>query len=1309
VLDGFRPAEAPRDLVARFVAPLAGLLFLRWAAFMEAEAEAISAFNDTPFSPGLPEALRQASWNLGHGLATRLYGGVLGGGLRRGLTPNKYVVAAAPIVQEGAERHEEAFASLVEWVARLRFESADEREAAAVAFDDVLARVVEGQGKHGGEFTTPQQVVDLMVELVDPKPGDRVYDPCFGVGGLLVEAARRLRRATASEAPRHWSEVRNNGIFGVEINAASFVIGLCRVVLVGIDNPGLEIGDTLERPLPRHRAAEGFDCILAAPPWGSKSPGVSSWQYPVSTRSIENLFLQHVMAHLRPGGRAVIALPERTLFRTGADRQVRRALLQDFRVDGVISLPTGAFAPSTSIPSSLVVFRRDKPRADVRFVQIPPKSWDTATGGSNLGDGQGSRTGPVALLREVSDVVSRNKELRADDLGLGIDAWAVPVGTLAARDFELLAKRAGTEQLEATLERLSAADSDLRLASLDQVAEVFQGVSYDRKLTTERRQANVLAPLVRVGDVSEHRVRPPTLFFTDNAEQRIRDEQRLRPGDMLITISGTVGKIGMVEEGREVVGALATKSLVVIRPSMGLTAAFLAALLRSPAYQEWFAGHARGSTIQHVSVRTLRKLPVPVPPVPVQDAVVRKLSSGGDAMGLLLRLATGGTSDPITAWLERPPVVAAMAEERLSTDAARMLSSVAHELEQLRSLRNRVVHDKTTDASRALATWLSIAPEIGEILARVDSIPEGTPRLAVLELARGRIANAERALAEVGRTLDRGGDALAHRVLFFTHVLEELVDRAAGAMLESVKLQLRPSPSEVRVGVPTGVELRLTNLSRGALRNLQVATTPDVGKGTIEYLAEGSDASVPLTVQALDAGEAFKFTVRWSGVRLDGRTDQDEETLELHVKSAREDVLAGGLGPSPYIVGNPVDREEMFYGRHDVLAEIRRQLGSTTHANVVLLEGNRRTGKTSILRQLQKKDALPGWVAVLCDFQGGEGDESRPGISTRNVYRLLAKVVGMDLFEAGVRTWFPGEPEARSSRPFKDEFRETLSRAFASEHPFEVFEQYLSAALAAARPRRVVLMLDEFDKLQEGIDSGVTSPQVPENIRHLLQHHAGLSAILTGSRRLKRLREEYWSVLFGIGHRIGISGLPFEDARRLVTEPVKGRLSYLATARDLIVELCAGQPFLIQSLCNWVFDRAAVSGERTITPDAVNNAADEMVRDNEHFRTLWDYAETHRRRLVLTLCKRLEEEPDPVTLELLFAKLEALRVYVARESQVGDDLKSLQELELVEFDKSYRGGTYRITVPLLGLWIQRSIDFEDAAARAREEAQEAQP
>lgn len=1285
-------------------APLASLLVLRWAAFVEGELEAIALFNEQQVLHTLPQGLRAAAWKSSLAI-DRLKSEIDVIQPRHDLAYAKYVSAVSPIVRRALTGSPELLRELIAWISEIDFDSAHGRAFAATTFEELLAMSLAKQRRQGGEFTTPREVAAFMVELVDPKPGERIYDPCFGFGGLLVDSAHRMRRAAAMESPDRWEEVRSQGIFGVELNQSSYVIGLCRVLLSGVDQPGLELGDALERPLPRNRAVEGFDVILAAPPWGGRSSDTQSRQYPVPTGGIENLFLQHVMANLRPGGRAVVALPESTLFRTGPDRHVRKSLLDGFSIEGVVSLPSGAFSPYTAIASSLVVFRRDTPRSDVRFIQISSKAWqargaeDTATPNGYV-NGLSQPQHTTGLPRDIAAVLRHKSAPSIDDLGQGVDVWSVPVCSLAARDFELLAKRTGTEELETTLERLTAADKDLKVVTLDKTAQVFQGVSYDKKLTTDRRNADMLAALVRVGDISESTIKHPTLFFTREADSRVREEQRLSPADILITTSGTVGKIGVVEDGSELVGALATKSLVVIRPGDGATPAFLTALLRAPIYQEWFAGHARGSTIRHLSVRTLRKLRIPVPPVPIQEAVLRNLSSGGDALSLLLRFISSGTSDPIAAWLEQPPILATISGKDISSDPVKTLAALGKEFLGLRRLRNQAAHLEAPEVPESLTAWLLAAVEVGAVLDNIDEIPEGSPRLAALELAKTKLVAARHGVVEED-------SPVANRLQAFVIAAERLVERAAHTMLGPGKMRLRTIPAEIAVAVPTEVKLEITNESNMALRRIEVVTAPDVGGGTSGYVAEGATASFPLTLHALDAANTFKIDVRWSGVRLDGAPVHGEQTVELLVKSTRDDVLTADIGPSPYIVGNPVDREEMFFGRSDVIDRIKRQLGTATNANVILLEGNRRTGKTSILRQLKKSDALPGWIAVYCSFQDAEGDESRPGISTKNVYRLMARMIGWSLYDAGIHTWFPGVPPADGHAPFKVEFRKALNQAFKCEHPFEVFEEYLASALAAAKPHRVLLMLDEFDKLQEGIDSGVTSPQIPENIRHILQHHEGLSAILTGSRRLKRLREEYWSALFGLGYRLGISALPLEDAERLVSEPVSSRLQYLPAARKRLVDLCARQPFLIQSLCNRVFERAAESGDRTVTVAGVEEASTEMVRDNEHFRTLWGYAQTHRRRLLLALCERLAGEPDAVNLELLSTKLENLGVQVSRETELGDDLEYLRELELVELDMSYRGGTYRVAVPLLGKWIRTSIDFDDAVARARDEAQEA--
>ena len=1401
ILDTARSRGESADVSPDFMLGLlAGLLIAKWAAHDESEREALAAFEERAFTPGLSDALRLSAWdasspNHADTFAEALWGMTTGSGIES--VAARYVTHVAPLVIRAVESSREMYERLLGWVRQLDLGAPDGRTLAAHLFDDVLRMTLDKQGKLIGEFVTPEPVAALMLSLADPKSGDRIYDPCFGFGELLVGAARRLSGAAWFASPHHRADVQVAEIFGVEINRVAHAVGLCRALLAGVDRPGLGLGDALERPLPRDRSAGGFDCILAAPPWGERTKHPSAGRFRFPSRNTESLFLLHVMANLRPGGQAVVVLPERALSRN-RDGRLRKVLLSEYSVDAVVSLPEGVFSPWTGVAMNLVVFRHATPRPTVRFVSISPRAWEERTsddGGDQVRDedrseshyaaacghgfpdretamggagsaiaksgediGSGKRRVPrIGLLWHLSELFRSRHEMPADPLLPGVEIWDVPVRELAQRDYELVAKKSGSEALDAEIERLVALDPSLKVERLERVAEVYAGPSYAHRFTTRNSETNdivrdllragdvgqrvepeqrrhIVAGLLRAGDVVDTVVRPwesgilpPSLFLTEEGEDRLREKDYLRPLDIVVTMSGAVGKVVLFPttsiQIKEVPGltssdgdkgfiahglvpltpVVATRSLAVARAGERVEPRFLAELLRSPVYRNWLSGHARGTTIQQLQVRTLRKLPVPVPPLEVQYTVCDELAgSGGDAMAVLVRLLSRAADDPVAVWLETP-LVAQLVSGMATGEYARGMKGLVAAADALRSLidRTRRLPDPASLESSDLwfRAWLDIAREAAAALDDVASVPRGAGLLAVLGVALSR-------LREALHTLDGTEGATVGRLGIFTRTMIRFAEEEIRAMQESITLDVGVEPAEVVVGAVSEVRLRLTNTSSVPLRNLRVETWPAVGTGRIPYLSDGEIRDVPLTIHPHAGTQLLQIAVSWQASRLDGATVRGEAEVSLRVLSTRAVVRSGDLGKSPYIVGNPVDRREMFFGRADVIDRIQRQLGASNHANVILLEGNRRTGKTSILRQLGKEDVLPGWIPVYCSFQDAEGDGAKAGITTRNVFRLLARRTGWTLGDAGVETWFPGLPKREPGRPFKLAFRAALDRVFADGGaPFEAFEIYIAAAIEAASPRRILLMLDEFDKLQEGIDTGITSPQVPENIRHLLQHQPGLSAIITGSRRLKRLREEYWSALFGLGYRIGISALPRDDARRLVTEPVAGSLGYLPQARDRLVELCARHPFLVQSLCNRVFERAASGGDRTITVAAVEEAATEMVRDNEHFRTLWGYAGTARRRLLLALCDRLAEGPDAVNLDLFGVKLQEHGVPLRRASELAGDIEELRELELLDFDDSYRGGTYRLSVPLMARWLRMNEDFKALVLRAKQEAE----
>ena len=254
---------------------------------------------------------------------------------------------------------------------------------------------------------------------------------------------------------------------------------------------------------------------------------------------------------------------------------------------------------------------------------------------------------------------------------------------------------------------------------------------------------------------------------------------------------------------------------------------------------------------------------------------------------------------------------------------------------------------------------------------------------------------------------------------------------------------------------------------------------------------------------------------------------------------------------------------------------------------------------------------------------------------------------------------------------------------------FSDFRDYLEVVLNVLDRQGLglVLMLDEFDKLQEGIDNGVTAPQVPENIRFLIQTYPRFSAILTGSRRLRRLREEHWSALYGLGTSIQVTALDLDYARRIVTEPVKGKLTYSPEAIERVIVVTARQPYLLQCLCNRIFDFAAQTKTRSITLSVVEQACAALVRDNEHFASLWDYARSDRRRLILMLCAEHAGRADLVAFGELQELLTQRGVEVTNES-LDTDLSHLRELELIDLVGKIGDGHYQLTIPLMGAWIE---------------------
>lgn len=1319
-------SASPRDVVL----PAAILLFLRWLEHDEAEQAAVAIFEGREYPPSLPEEL---SWRVlrtkrGLELARYLDEIMLPTALvqTEGTSREKYLreVIQPKMQQEMAHPYGQAIRqlalawpklqalpeavrdALVQLVDELPFERQEDRQQG----EQLLAAMIRQGSTARSAFYTPQAAADLMIEVARPQPGERIYDPCFGSGSLLVTAARRLREESSRFPARQWEDIQRNSIFGVDHYPPAYFVGLVRVILAGIEHPGLELGDVLQRPRIRSLAREGFDCILAVPPWRKLERGYSSaGSFDIPTTSSEGLFLQHIAASLRPGGRAVVALPTSFLFSAGSEKRVRKMLLEDFRVDGVIGLPANVFKPYTNIESNLLVFSRSKPVESVRFL----------TCSALRGAGAKADAPEAQSPSQVASTFLLSKRAK--------DAWSTPVRALAAREWDLSPKRTGADELDQLLDEVQKASPNTQIAKLEDVADVWAGISYRKEDILDTSQSSAegaiaesiaaaihdlpdeqrdqlgndghFPMLIRAGDIQSRGLRRPKLALTNGILWGKAASKAVKVEDVLITVGGSIGKVGLTPDWAE--GDLPSTNVSAIRPSSRgsvVSSHYLASLLASESYQNWLSGHARGSVIQHLSIRTLRNLPFPIPSLQIQERVASAVeSTGADGLNELLRILTAEISDPVSIWLEKSVAADALSLANQANVPGKALIEIEALAKEFRTLRNELAHTRES-GEPWLREWVFRTWEALTALQGISDIPDGMARLSILERGRSMLSTSFTSALVMGPGVSR-----AKKI---TEELLRALENEIEWILGDVKIIAILDESLIAAGDASTLTVQLMNLSGTALRDFVCESGDHKAILEIPYFAEGT--SQDLLIEFVGLGEAsgsrIDFTLTWRARRMDGKrvSDQIPLSVQVHAATAEERVL-DDLGASPYITGTPVKRPEMFFGREGIIKTIVRNLTAGTHANVLLLEGNRRAGKSSILLQLEPFDVLPDWVVVRCDFQGAAGHATLPGIPTEQIYAHLAQKIAEAGDRYGYKFWVPSMPLYEAGKPYALEFRRAFAKAVKNLPAFEIFKEYLESVIQATAPRQLLLMLDEFDRIQEGIDSGVTSPQVPQNIRFILNNYPQVTSILTGSRRMTQMRKEYWSVLFGLGHRINVTAIPMEDARRLVTVPVEGRLVFPPQAVDKIVTMCACQPYLIQRLCSQIFDACARGKQRTVTLEQVEEAALELVTGLEHFEAFWEFAGDERARFILCIIHRLSQAADasPVTLPMIEDELQRCGVEFRRDELVGDELKKLIELELVAMAKE---GQYRLEVPLLSLWISRNKDYEDQRERAVQES-----
>ena len=233
-----------------------------------------------------------------------------------------------------------------------------------------------------GQFRTPRHIIKMMVQIVKPRAGQYILDPACGTAGFLTEAYHYIMKENTSEEllrdghvtgdrlrPDQHEFIRNKALTGYDNDTDMIKISLMNLYLHGLENANVRHHDPLTLPTENDRK---YELILANPPFAGKLNEESILEdFDLKTKSTELLFGEYFYKHLGPGGRAAVIVPEGVLFgSTGAHKKLKGWLLDECRIEGVISLPSGVFKPYAGVKTSIVVFERGGSTEKVWFYEV---------------------------------------------------------------------------------------------------------------------------------------------------------------------------------------------------------------------------------------------------------------------------------------------------------------------------------------------------------------------------------------------------------------------------------------------------------------------------------------------------------------------------------------------------------------------------------------------------------------------------------------------------------------------------------------------------------------------------------------------------------------------------------------------------------------------------------------------------------------------------------------------------------------------------------------------------------------------------
>jgi type I restriction enzyme M protein len=291
-------------------------------------------------------------------------------------------------------------------------------------------------GRNGGEYYTPRPLIRAMIDVVQPKIGETIYDGAAGSAGFLCEAYDYLRQGGRDKVKLSTSDLQTlqeSTVYAKEKKSLAYVIAIMNMILHGIEAPNVLHTNTLSENLQDIQPSNQHSIILANPPFGGKERKEVQENFPIQTGETAFLFLQHFIKMLKPGGRGAVVIKNTFLSNTdNAAIKLRKELLENCNLHTVLDCPGGTFL-GAGVKTVVLFFTKGEPTLNTWFYEL------------NVGRNMG-KTNPLND-NDLTEFVTLQKEAISNkESGETDKSWSLPINGIDQITYDLSLKNPNLEE-----------------------------------------------------------------------------------------------------------------------------------------------------------------------------------------------------------------------------------------------------------------------------------------------------------------------------------------------------------------------------------------------------------------------------------------------------------------------------------------------------------------------------------------------------------------------------------------------------------------------------------------------------------------------------------------------------------------------------------------------------------------------------------------------------------------------------------------------------------------------------------------------